>query len=446
MLFARAHVKEPTATVPEHTLAYNVMANSSGGRSKRDAPHHVNLAYDSGTTKDPAQEKVLGITQDTVVKGQKHFMVAVGGVTPLRVPEADHDKYHAGLPVGDPTNVGKCIGYALDKARWDPCHGSWVVDVHIAHHYQNEAVTTYRQALLPIIGLGGEFNDIPKKVNNWSSSNLNLLQTTDKDMPEEAFLTVNELKHLIDESAVSFLSGPEGFTPEQKRDICDMVGTKYYIKEYAEKGTDLVQKILPAQIQRVQMGYLILHNKETKAKEMAAKLENEFTRFSNLRREASGEIRVDVKAAAFIENFHTPAGNIFLGSPDITMTYLVMKKNQLATVLTDLSTAVQSKIDGLDAKDQANEPKIKTLTDAKGVLEQSLSRVTTEALEAAASIPEKFTDAKVTTEAAMGAPAAMDVAVEVPAAAAAAPAPTRGGRKGKQKKPRRTVLADTKPK
>ena len=97
-----------------------------------------------GGAKEPTSiQGALGITQDAVVKGQKHFMVAVSGVSPLRIPSRDSRRYQTGTPVGDPARIGRCIGHALDSPRWDAVAESWVVDVHIAHHYQNTEQTTF---------------------------------------------------------------------------------------------------------------------------------------------------------------------------------------------------------------------------------------------------------------------------------------------------------------
>lgn len=136
MLFAKAHQDPKKIPVPEHSLAHSVTKRTTGtAREKRDVPYSVD------TDPQPDPVSVLGITQDVVPAKDKHFMVAVAGISPMRVPPAF--QCTTGEPVGDPAVVGKCIGYALDKPRWDPCDGSWVVDVHIAHHYQNDAVTTY---------------------------------------------------------------------------------------------------------------------------------------------------------------------------------------------------------------------------------------------------------------------------------------------------------------
>lgn len=148
MLYARAGIQSGSPlTHPEHSLAYEVERET--GRHARSMPFTVSLANDPDFDPIPPSQttSVLGITQDPVVKSQKHFMVAVAGVTPLRIPASECKAYVAGTPVGIPGEVGNCIGYALDKPRWDACQDSWTVDVHIAHHYQNTPLTRAQETI-----------------------------------------------------------------------------------------------------------------------------------------------------------------------------------------------------------------------------------------------------------------------------------------------------------
>ena len=150
MLYARAAVDEDRKgnprTCSEYTLVHNVRSTAvdHGRRYQRDTPFLVDLHVREDEKADPLPyngeseaDNVLGITQDTVVKGQKHFMAAVAGVSPLRISPDDHTlrNIKAGEAIGDPTRLGNCIGYALDSARWDPCADSHVVDVHICHSF-----------------------------------------------------------------------------------------------------------------------------------------------------------------------------------------------------------------------------------------------------------------------------------------------------------------------
>ena len=145
MLYARAAVdqdrKGNPRTCSEYTLVHNVQPTADKGRRyQRDTPFLVSLHTTEDEKADPlpyddSVTDVLGITQDTVVKGQKHFMAAVAGVSPLRISADDNElkKIKAGDPIGNLRRAGNCIGYALDSARWDPCADSHVVDVHICH-------------------------------------------------------------------------------------------------------------------------------------------------------------------------------------------------------------------------------------------------------------------------------------------------------------------------
>ena len=159
MLFARAGIggtrqangkikRGAPEVYPEYSVVHGVTRNTQGGRRARDLPFTSKVEMHGGNPPGShfatTVKQILGVTQDTIVEGQQHFMAAVAGVTPIRIDEFVKTKYKVGTPFRlDPDDKDEpALGYCLDTARYDHCAGHWVVDVHLCHVYENDTLKT----------------------------------------------------------------------------------------------------------------------------------------------------------------------------------------------------------------------------------------------------------------------------------------------------------------
>ena len=122
-------------TFPQHLVVHKVTRSKSHRASSDKAfvAQILGNANGADELKANALTRPLGITQDSVVKGQHHFSTAIAGISTLCVHEKDKDKFKTGSMVGDGNII---IGTALDAPRFDPQYDSLVIDVHICHSNQ----------------------------------------------------------------------------------------------------------------------------------------------------------------------------------------------------------------------------------------------------------------------------------------------------------------------
>ena len=454
MLFARAHAtgaKGLPETAAEHTLVYDIQPNGTK-RAARDAPHTAKFAQNAGTkeAETPNQDQVFGISQDTVVKGQKHFMVAVAGVTPLRIPAGEKSMYRAGVPVGDPTKPGKCIGYALDKARWDPCHDSYVVDVHIAHHYQNDAVGQYLYNPFNYTN-GGKLVQFPaailKKFAEFATNLVAVKATTDateydKGQPkgDAVFLSDAEMGTVLKDSQ-KWIKPFDVGNSDQKT-IAECIGTSFWWKNYLQ-----TNKVFPSADRRVQMGRMLLNGKTTEAKDMAKALQEVIVYITNKKTyDDAGTEKFNVKGKT---RTYKVTANLVFKNADAKLTYRFLLATGAQKVLANLKKGLELEKVAETKKEAPDQAQINKFD--KDLAEVEAEETAYGDFETTFGVPAEEQTVKLTglTYAAMSAPAAAAAAaaaaepvaepVAEPAAAPAAggaPRPDTGAAKSRKKRRR----------